>query len=64
MQDLFMVYDLKSRKNDTLTFDDVCKKYPGNNLNFLKGSKISVISIYKSGEKIAVINRIKEDEND
>lgn len=59
MADMFTVYDLIKKETLTMSYRDICVKYPDTNLLLLKEGSISVISIYKDGDKIAVINKIK-----
>ncbi len=60
METGFLVYDIKNNMSITMTFKDLCKKYPEVDLNILNEKCINIISIYNKGEKIAIINRIKE----
>lgn len=60
MADMFTVYDLLKRSKKIMSFATVCATYPWANLALLKESCVSVVTIYKEGKKVAVINRTKE----
>lgn len=64
MATLFKVYDIKQRSCSVVDFKTICSYYPDISLEILNESYISILSIYDKGEKIAVINRIKEDNDD
>lgn len=55
----FRVLDIINRKSTIMDFEEVCLKYPEANLTLLKEEVISVVSIFKDGKKIALINKIE-----
>lgn len=59
---MFNVYNLIKRSSQIMSFSEILEAFPDSNLLLLRDSCISVISVYENGKKIAVINRIKEEE--
>lgn len=57
---MFNVYNIIERKSKVMNFKEVCLTYPDARLMLLKEKSISIVSVYNGGNKIAVINRIKE----
>lgn len=60
MAGIFTVYNITKHSSEVMDYQTVCSNYPDVNLSLLKEENILIISIYSGGEKVAVINRVKE----
>lgn len=60
MADMFMVLDILKCSSEVMDYATVCLTYPQANLLLLKEGCVSIVSIYNNGNRVAVINRIKE----
>lgn len=63
MADMFKVFDIQSGKLSVMNYGTICSTYDKANLSILKAKCISVISVFDRGKKIAIINRLREGDN-